>query len=56
MKTVGQILDKLDECIERYAGLALNPDRASFIREQEIIRREELVHLRKFIIDDGTAD
>ena len=55
MKTVGQIIDHLDEHIERLTANALNPDRAFSVREHEIRLRRDLVALKKFITE-GTGD
>jgi hypothetical protein len=52
MKTIGQILDRIDELTAKYESKILNPDRAPYLCDQERHRRQELLALRKFILDE----
>lgn len=54
MKTIGQVVDELDLRIAVYARNVLSPGRRMFLREEEIIRHDELVSFRDFIVKDGT--
>ena len=51
MKTVGAILDEIDERAAKLAEKCLDPDRAPFVRNEELHRRRELLKLKEFILE-----